>query len=843
MKIRNLVSAVWVGSIMTAFGETDWAPGQKAACLGEASTGNVARVFLPERFRSGDVNVRLVQAIDRAAWIWYPGTDRDAAGFRGASAQFKAGWDGQRFVRFVRTFATSGEAPLQFDVSADERFVLLLDGRLIARGPNRSTVNHWGYQTYRVALAPGSHTMEAVVWAIGPFAPYAQLTWRGGFILKAEGAYDGLLTTGKADWKVATLKGTVMRNARFGIGADAEIRGTSFLNEQPAADAFVKPEVVRSPVVDTGYGSRTVGWKLEPSALPDQLETFCQPGRICAGRVGAKPGTAYQAADEKSPWIESFQKLLKAGQAVTLPAHTSLTVLWDLDDYYCAYPELQVAGGAGATIRWGWEESLWNAQKIKGNRNEFRGKTFAGHTDTFRLDGRANAHFTTPWWRCGRWCELAIETAAEPLTVTSCGLIESRYPTPPTGLFVCDDPTLVDVQKICVRGLQMCMHEMFFDCPYYEQQMYPGDTRVQLLTVGALNSDDRLIRHAIDLLSYSQHDDGLIAFNFPTWGPQEGAMYSMIWAFMLRDYMLWHENVDWLRARMLPLRALLDGLAAYENREGLLENLPGWSFVDWVPDWQNGVAPDGSFGQGVSAINNLLYGYALRCAAEVESALGEPRLAARLTDHANALGQRIVARFWSEERGLLADTVKQNRFSEHAQCLALLMPGVLSPAQAQRAFAGLLTANDLARTTVYFSHYLFETYGRFGHPELILKRFDLWRNYVKMGLRTPLESPGDTARSDCHAWGSHPLYHLQTVIAGITPAEPFFKSVRIAPQPGPLKHIAATMPHPKGLIQTDLSFEGERVAGTITLPAGVDGSWVWKGKVAPLHAGKQEVKN
>ena len=57
-----------------------------------------------------------------------------------------------------------------------------------------------------------------------------------------------------------------------------------------------------------------------------------------------------------------------------------------------------------------------------------------------------------------------------------------------------------------------------------------------------------------------------------------------------------------------------------------------------------------------------------------------------------------------------AKTRAKDRFSEHAQCLALLAD-VLPPDRAACAFAGLTEAMDLAPTTVYFSHYLFETYS------------------------------------------------------------------------------------------------------------------------------------
>ena len=185
---------------------------------------------------------------------------------------------------------------------------------------------------------------------------------------------------------------------------------------------------------------------------------------------------------------------------------------------------------------------------------------------------------------------------------------------------------------------------------------------------------------------------------------------------------------------------------------------------------------------------------------------------------------------------MVADTAAHDRFSEHAQCLALLSD-VLPPDRARRALDGLLESTDLARTTVYFSHYLFDVYVKYGHADRFLKRLDLWRGYVKMGLKTPLEAPGVRARSDCHAWGSHPIYPLLTGVAGIKPAANGFTAVRIAPQPGGLKWLKATMPTPKGDIVLDLQFKDNAVSGSVTVPDALPGTFVWQGTERPLHAG------
>jgi hypothetical protein len=364
--------------------------------------------------------------------------------------------------------------------------------------------------------------------------------------------------------------------------------------------------------------------------------------------------------------------------------------------------------------------------------------------------------------------------------------------------------------------------------------MYPGDTRVQLQVVSALTGDDRLIRRAIELYDFSRREDGMVGMNFPTYLTQDSATYTLIWPLMFRDYVMWHDNLPWLKARMPGLRATMHGLELYENADGLLDKLPGWNFMDWVPSFRSGVAPDGD---GLSALNNLFYVHALQSAAVAEEAVGNADLSAYWRKKADAVAQKTVAIFWSAERGMVADTVKKDLFSEHAQCLALLA-GILPPDKQASALKGLIEAPDLARTTVYFSHYLFDTYARFGRSDLILKRFDLWREYVKNGMCTPLESPGD-ARSDCHAWGRHPIYHLHAGIVGVTPAAPGFKSVRVAPQPAALKKIVSKTPHPKGFVELDLRFDGDKVNGTVKLPEGVPGEFVWRGASVPLKPGAQ----
>ena len=99
----------------------------------------VERLFRPERPSRGNENVAPVQPADEAAWIWRAGCDVFASRFCDtAPTPGSLAREPQAFLRFRRDFeaAPGGEA-LELDVSADERFVLLLDGAEIGRGPNR----------------------------------------------------------------------------------------------------------------------------------------------------------------------------------------------------------------------------------------------------------------------------------------------------------------------------------------------------------------------------------------------------------------------------------------------------------------------------------------------------------------------------------------------------------------------------------------------------------------------------------------------------------------------------------------------------------------------------------
>ena len=795
------------------------------------------RVFRPAQLTRGNLNVLRIQPIDEAKWIGAPG---------GAATA--------NVLVFEKTFEVKpGEGAFTVDVSADERFYLTLDGAFVARGPNRADVSNWQYQTYEISLVPGAHVFRAVVTRLGDDAPLAQLSHRGGsFVLKASGAFDARLTTGVAKWRVGAFGGmwpSGEENGVWGTGSQVTVTGAGPFAVEPAA--FADAVVVRGKAGERGpehWGGRTGGWLLYPSQLPDQTEAVVRPGAFRAATHDAawRANHVYSAAETEAAEVADFNRLLRGEtEKLVIPARTRLQLAWHLGRYICAYPQLTLGGGKGARVSWTWTESSRDGvSKLKANRGEIVGKYVDGYGDVFVSDGRSEGVFSTPWFRCGLWCRIDVETQDEPLEIRGLSLVESRYPVEMESAFSSpDDPSLADIRRISTRAMQMCCHEMLFDCPYYEQQMYPGDSRVQLLVLSALSRDERMIKRVMELYDSGTRADGQCPFNYPSRGIQEGFTYTLCYLCMYGDYVMNHADREWLKARLPAIRHTLAGCEYYENERGLLEKTPGWNFMDWVPEWEtNGTVPGTRFGYELNAELNLFWILAMQSAARVERAVGSEDFAAHWEKKAERLKATVVETFWSEERGLLADTPDKAHFSEHAQALAIL--GDVLPAERRdRCFENLVTAKGdaLARTTVYFSYYLFEAYFKMGRADLFCNRLDLWRDYVKLGVTTLLERPDipsgrrEESRSDCHAWGAHPVWFMQTGLAGIRSDAPFFARVKIAPRPGPLKSFKVRHPHPQGWIEADLTFADGVCRDTVTTP--VPGTFVFGGRTVDLKPG------
>jgi len=740
-------------------------------------------------------------------------------------------------------------AVIRVHVSADERYLLHLDGQRVGRGPERGSDRAWFYETYDLDLATGPHTCVALVWRLGEIGPLAQVSLTGGFLLEAKGIYGELVSTKSAAWETKPVNGIDFsmplgpRRMAWFVEPTQTTDGTAYpWGVEMGQGEGWEPATARREDIAFPFGIRPMH-VLQPALLPAQVSAPRRAGRVryVSGTVWSDPQSVVVAADASLPSETAvWQSLLDESIPLVIPPHTHRQVVLDLEQYVCAYPQVRLSGGSGSRVTIGWAEALHldGSGRTKGQRDEVEGRTFiALNRDVILADGGTQRQFEPLWWRAGRFVELLIETGDPPLTVEGFGLLETRYPLEMESRFNSSDPRLDAVTPVALRGLQMCAHETYMDCPYYEQMMYVGDSRLEALTTYAISADDRLPRKAILLFGLSRLSDGLTQARYPSRDVQVIPPFALWWIGMVYDYALWRGDRAFI-AEMLPgVRSVLDGFLAYVHPENL-KAPDGWNFTDWIPNWPLGVPPDGF--DGFSGLLNWHLVYTLGLAARLEEWAGESLSAQRWQGWQDALARASRAAFWDEQRGLFADDQAHTRFSEHTQCLALLS-GALEGEQYARTAQNLLSDAALTRTTIYFNHYLFETYRLLDQPAAFFERMGLWFDLPGQGFKTTPEQP-EPSRSDCHGWGAHPLYHFFASLLGIRPTSFGFDHVEIAPMPGHLTSLSGEMVHPRGRIEADLTFENGRVRGNVSLPASLSGTFCYSGKTLVLRPGPQPIE-
>jgi hypothetical protein len=521
-----------------------------------------------------------------------------------------------------------------------------------------------------------------------------------------------------------------------------------------------------------------------------------------------------------------------------LPANTRATLLLDQGHLTNAYAVLETSGGRGSTITLTYAESLQDAQGNKGNRNEIDGKTIEGVRDVFRPDGGDLRAHQTLWFRTYRYVQMDIETKGAPLRIHDLHGIFTAYPFELKARFESDLPWLADMWEMNWRVARLCASETYFDTPYYEQNQYVGDTRIQALISLYMSGDDRLMREAILQFDLSRSPEGITASRYPSDRRQYIPTFSLLWVAMVHDYWTHRDDPSFVRSMLPGVRSAISWFEARVDETGLVGGIPWWPYVDWAPTWPVGVPPGGK--EGHSTIIALQYAYALERAALLEDALGLADEAARNRQRAQAARHAVRSRAWDADKGLFRDAPGGSLYSQQTNIMAVLVDAV--PAGEQHSvMERVLSDKTLTQATYSFGFYLFEALAKAGLGGQYVERLTPWKGMLAMGLTTTPETPEPT-RSDSHAWSAHPNYGLLATVLGIRPATPGFRSVRIAPSLGPLKHAEGRMPHPLGDIEVRLTRSGEAgVRGEIVLPPGLAGSFEWVGRRLALRPGRQEV--
>ncbi len=661
---------------------------------------------------------------------------------------------------FRRRFSVDDPSrPFVIRVSAGQRFKLYVNGELAATGPQRGDLQHWHYDELDISLwlKAGENRIEALVWSFGRYAPMAQISARLAFICDGPGlstpdGWTAAMTTsygyGMADWDGAEV---------YLVVGPSEYHD---LNLEP--EDGVEPNVI-GPGKEPGSAGGDSPWWLVPRTLP--------PFR--PEPMAVQPQIVDEQTGERRPFAP-------------LDLDDDEEALIDMGELVCGYPLIRMEGEGG--VRIGYAEALADAQGDKGVRHEVLGKRFHGFYD----EASGTGVFEPLWWRTFRYVRLKGLGAHR---VTGFSALSIGSPFPVEAAFDCSDPQTREIWDVGVRTAHLCAGETYFDCPYYEQLQYAGDTRIQAMIGYYLSADRARQRSAIDQFAWSRISEGLLQSRYPSRELQVIPGFCLWWVMMLYDQWLYdtEPSPQHLRLAREQIDIWHEQLLPHPERSY-------WTFADWCPEWRWGEPPGGA--QALVHRLTLL--------------MAEIALARMTGGSLDALRSRLSELDPSREPSEHASAL-------HALCAAELVSDEPCPVPLTGAPIQLA---DAPRCTYYFAFYKHLAEANLDY----FSQLGPWREQLRLGLSTFAETPEPT-RSDCHAWSAHPLIGFFQQVAGVSSIAPGWSKALIAPRTERIDWFRASIPHPRG--ELTVAWEG----GDLKIKSPVPYRLVWQGETSEHPAG------
>lgn len=756
-------------------------------------------------------------------WITHPGIDEAAYGL----------------IHFRNAFDMD-VIPEEFiiHVSGDNRYRFYVNGTEVGYGPQLSDTRHWRYESYDIApfLQKGKNIMAAEVMNWGIERSYGIISFKTAFLVQGHTEKEAFLNTDwESNWKVLKNEGMIekpvyWRTSGEIVGGFYAANPTDFVvaSEYPwgwkSADyedgVWAEPEVVFSrPKTDAGAGH---GWILQPRTTSIQASEKQPLGPVIRSDM-RKTGKDFRFGEKP----------------LQIPAQSTHTFLLDQGEVTLGYPKLKLSGGKDARVKIIYSEALYDEHLHKGNRNVTKGKEIRGISDVYMMDGGTERVFQPMWFRTFRFIQVEVTTKDEPLVIEDYYNVYSASPIPVIANFKTGEDVYDEVWKICEHGIEICAQDNLLSDAYYEQMQYVGDLRPHLKAWTALTGDLTYFRSAMEQFNNSRLPDGNITSCYPLKATFVHPTYSLMWIDMLHDLMMLDGDRELIGSYTGEIQEVFDYYESIINEQGLVGKSNYHMFIDWyLPKGGNSkVNRDGN-----SAILTLNYAYTLQNAAELMEWLGYRERAERYAIQAKKYAEITRKLCFDPEQGIYADDPEHTFYDQRATILAVLT-GAHSDDEKLELMKRILDSQAQydSYANLFYYFYLFEAMEETGYGNFT-EQLQPWKEIVEMGMTaTPEKRIEQDPRSEVHPWTAHPVHYYFSVVAGIRPTSPGFRTVEIAPNPGDLENVKARYPTKHGMIEVELEFDGKYTYGEIVLPGDMTGVLKWQGHRYELHPGENDL--
>ncbi|MGB8356897.1 MAG: alpha-L-rhamnosidase C-terminal domain-containing protein [Chthoniobacteraceae bacterium] len=406
----------------------------------------------------------------------------------------------------------------------------------------------------------------------------------------------------------------------------------------------------------------------------------------------------------------------------------------------------------------------------------------------------------------------------------------SYHPVRYGGAFACSDEQLTRIWMNSAFTLRTCMQRLMLDGVKRDRMPWVGDLASNLIVNAYTFAEPDIIRRS------------LTALGRPTGGYMNGIVdYSLWWVINMVQYQRYFDDVDYLMKELPHVDALLERMAGESDGDGLLRPAAGaWVFIDW------GMKNDAT--KTLTALQ-IMWMWAQHSGAKLAEKAGNPQMAARWRERADALAELLKARAWSTTTHAWQEYLESPGTDVPYPNFLAVLSGLARPEEYEGIRRNL--TNHPATGTPYMNGFALMALARVGAADLVPQRIrDYWGGMLERGATTFWEDfkVGEAdahamygrpfGRSLCHAWSSGPAAILPAEILGIRPLKDGWKEFAVTLRLGDLAWASASVPTPAGNIEVEagqnktivkipagltLVKDGERYAGPATVemePAG-----------------------
>jgi alpha-L-rhamnosidase len=771
------------------------------------------------------------------------GSDLPPAEF--SRAQFRRGFDVEDVPPRV---------PLR--LSADSRYVLWVNGAEVGRGPIRSQPRRLRYDEYDIAplLRPGRNVVAVLVTYYG----HANSFWQPAASSGVMGRDAQLVVEARVGeaWLVTDERWRVLRSRAWrALGSGQSLDGVpiELLDARELDPSWVEPDFDDSSWADATLLKASHDGARGESRPPVDPYGAMRPRGI--GMLGGPRVRPRSVVTQTAPAVTDLpdhpaerlvRQLREAGdkQMVHLPLTvprtqdtvTLLTV--DFGRIVAGHVELEVDAPSGVRLDLFYQESA--AYDAVAGPVDSAPRSSASYTTRGSAD-----HYKAVDINGLRQIFLMIPPGAGEVTVADLAVSEYHYPFAGEAAFTSSDPELDRLYQAGIRTTKMNSFDAFTDCPTREQRAWVGDGVVHQMVHLVANEDWRLARNYVTL-GASPRADGMLPMTVAGEIEYRGGYTIPDWALHW-IHGVWnlfrHDGDRSATLRLLPVvERVLRWYEPYIDDHGTLSDVPEWNLIDW----------SSVFSSSRSSLITGLWARGLAEYAEMADWLGNTASAAW------ARGLWGQARdgyedFWDPARGSYVDHIvageQMPAMSQAAGAVAIVSG--LAP---QARWAGIVDViTDPSRLVIrswiggedggydmtkivehsqgiyridwdvdreivlaepFFSYVVHDAVASAGRGDRLPSLLRRWSVFLHDGFDTFGECWG--WGTPVHAWSATPTKDLVWYVLGVTPAEPGYSTVRVAPRPGAIERLAGAVPTPHGLVRVEV--EGGQVRVNSPVP-------------------------